>query len=385
MTPDEPNSIVGFDEDDHARFRRAFANSFSDKAFRDQAPVIESYISLFIDQLKTPTAGRSCKEKTVNLENWFNYLFFDISGDLSFGESFDCLKSSKAHLWVEISQDFGKGLALIASINRYPPVDRLLKYVIPKKVLQRSKEHRTMSAAKALKRLALVTDRPDFVTPTKKYNDEKGAMTEQEWQMNMTVIAFAASETMASALTATTRELVQNNGVMHRLTQEIRERFPAEAAITIASTHHLPYLNAVINEGLRLDPPVAIGVPRVVPGDGDIVCGRWVPGGTVVTYNQYSANRQAYNFRHPNSFIPERFLNPDLKTDNLAGFQPFQTGRHVCLGMKHAYAEMRVTLAKLLWNFDLRLKNEADRWDWGEQKTYILWVSDCSRVLYVVR
>jgi cytochrome P450 len=43
--------------------------------------------------------------------------------------------------------------------------------------------------------------------------------------------------------------------------------------------------------------------------------------------------------------------------------------------MKLAYAEMRLMLARLLWNFDIALANERDRWDWGVQKTYVLWVS----------
>lgn len=43
--------------------------------------------------------------------------------------------------------------------------------------------------------------------------------------------------------------------------------------------------------------------------------------------------------------------------------------------MKLAYAEMRVTLARLLFAFDISLASEKDRWDWGEQKTYIFWVS----------
>jgi cytochrome P450 len=375
MTPDEPNSIVGFDEEDHTRFRRAFANSFSDKSLRDQAPVVESYVDLFIDQLKITIAGPKREEKTVDLQRWFNYFTFDLSGDLSFGESFDCLKNGKAHSWVEIAQDFGKGLALIASINQYPPIDKLLRYIIPKKILQRSRDHREISSAKARKRLALDTNRPDFVTPTKKYNDHKGVLTPKEWEINMLVIAFAASETTASALTAIVRELVQHKGVLHRLQQEIRHTFEHEKDIAIASTGNLTYLNAVINEGLRLDPPVVIGVPRVAPVNGAMVCNRWVPGGTYVSYNQFAANRQSYNFRHPNSFIPERFLDPGLKGDNMASFQPFQMGRHVCIGAKLAYAEMRVVLARLLWSFDLKLVEDRDRWDWGEQKTYILWVS----------
>ncbi|WP_152722024.1 cytochrome P450, partial [Moraxella catarrhalis] len=41
----------------------------------------------------------------------------------------------------------------------------------------------------------------------------------------------------------------------------------------------LPYLNAVVNESLRIAPPVVIGVPRVVPAGGATICGRYVPAG----------------------------------------------------------------------------------------------------------
>lgn len=55
-------------------------------------------------------------------------------------------------------------------------------------------------------------------------------------------------------------------------------------------------------------------------------------------------------------------------------FQPFILGRHSCIGMNLAYAEMRVILARLLWAFDISLKNEQDRWDWGAQRIFIFWV-----------
>lgn len=270
---------MGYDEAAHSKFRRAFANSFSDKSLRDQSPVIEGYVELFIKQLRAISSGQRGKETAVDLEKWLHYLTFDISGDLSFGEPFDCLKNGKAHPWVDIAQDFGKGLALVASINTYPPIDKLLRYIIPKKVIQRMKDHREMSAAKAMKRLALDTQRPDFVTPTKKYSSNKIEISNQEWEINMAIMVFAASETVASALTAIVRELVQSRGVLHRLTQEVRSTFDTEKEITISSTGNLEYLNAVINEGLRLDPPSSISVPRIVPQGGDTICGQWVPGG----------------------------------------------------------------------------------------------------------
>jgi hypothetical protein len=52
--------------------------------------------------------------------------------------------------------------------------------------------------------------------------------------------------------------------------------------------------------------------------------------------------------------------------------------------MKLAYAMMRVILARFLYAFDVSLADEKDRWDWGDQKTYILWVSSTSKCCNLV-
>lgn len=60
----------------------------------------------------------------------------------------------------------------------------------------------------------------------------------------------------------------------------------------------------------------------------------------------------------------------------MESLRPFSTGRHNCIGMNLAIAEMRLVLTRLLWAFDLHLTDPTDRWDWGqEQNTYVLWVS----------
>ncbi|KAF1964787.1 benzoate 4-monooxygenase cytochrome P450 [Bimuria novae-zelandiae CBS 107.79] len=372
MSPDEPHSLMGYDEEAHARQRRAFANSFSDKSLRDQSPAIESYVDLFINQLKERTSGRHWSKQPIDLMQWFVFLMFDISADLSFGESFGSLNAGKPHPWVEIAQDFGKGLSLVASVNLYSPVDKLLRYVIPKHILQRQLDHRAMSAAYAKKRLAMGVNRPDWVSPAKKYDNAKDALSESEWALNMSILIFAGAETTSSALTAIVRYLAQNRGALHRVTEEVRSTFESEIDIKVASVGKLPYLNAVINESLRIAPPAVIAVPRIVPKGGATVCGQWVPGGIYVAYNQFSSNRQNHNFHLPNTFLPERFLDSD-STDNLASSQPFLTGRHTCIGKKLAWAELRLTLARLLYAFDVSLADDGDRWDWGQQNTYILW------------
>lgn len=273
QSPDDPLSIMSFDEGAHSRFRRAFANAFSDKSLKEQAPIVEGYVDLLVARLRSETS------QSVDLEQLLECMAFDVGSDLSFADSFDSLKSGKMHPWVEVAKGFGKGLALIASINQYPPVDRLLRNIIPKKVMEKMKDHAMMSSAMAQKRISMDTDRPDFVTPTKRYVDAKGGIEGKEWDINLMIMVFAGSETLASSLTAIFRELVQHPGALQRLTTEVRSTFASEAEITIDSTSQLSYVNAVINEGLRLDPPAVVTPPKVVPPGGDIVCGRFVPGG----------------------------------------------------------------------------------------------------------
>lgn len=84
------------------------------------------------------------------------------------------------------------------------------------------------------------------------------------------------------------------------------------------------------------------------------------------------------NFHLPNAFVPERWL-PTSTTDRTSPFykdargasQPFSLGPRGCLGKSLAYNEMRVMLARLLWNFDLQLCAESDKWN--RQLTYTLW------------
>jgi cytochrome P450 len=139
---------MGPNEEPHARFRKTLVHAFSDKSLKEQAPVIESHI----DQLVTNLPEFN-KDTAVNLVEWLDFTTFDIAGDLCFGESFYCLKNGKAHPWVEVFYDFGKGLALIATINFYPPMGQLLRLVILRKTVRRTTDHIAMNRTKMMKRL----------------------------------------------------------------------------------------------------------------------------------------------------------------------------------------------------------------------------------------
>ncbi len=272
-----PSLLHVQDEGAHARMRRVLAHSFTEKALRTQEPLIQSYVDLLIKRLRERTAENTHSEGTVlDIVQWYNYTTFDIIGDLGLGQSFDCLQQSTLHPWVAMIYNFFKVSTYLATVRFYPSIEFLLRKCIPKSALKMQRDHYQLVVDRVDRRMNLETQRDDFMSQLLKHNDKTG-MSVDEIRSTFNTLIVAGSETTATVLSGITNYLVQNTGVLQKLVQEIRGPFEEEKNITIGSLQTLAYLNAVIEEGLRLCPPVPAGLPRVVPAGGDTVCGQWLP------------------------------------------------------------------------------------------------------------
>lgn len=102
-------------------------------------------------------------------------------------------------------------------------------------------------------------------------------------------------------------------------------------------------------------PPLPLGLPRIVPGGGDTVDGRYIPGGvssaslknqgfersnidhqTIVNTNPFAASMSSSNFKDPWTFSPSRWLGENT-ADILDAAQPFSMGTRACLGRSYVY------------------------------------------------
>ncbi|KAM5344636.1 hypothetical protein ACJ41O_013171 [Fusarium nematophilum] len=82
--------------------------------------------------------------------------------------------------------------------------------------------------------------------------------------------------------------------------------------------------------------------------------------------------RSARHFKGPFAYHPERWLDDGaFASDNKDALQPFHIGPRNCLGRNLAYVEMRIIMARLLWNFDLKIAEESR--SWLDQKIYLFW------------
>ncbi|KAH6632811.1 cytochrome P450 [Chaetomium tenue] len=360
--------IVLANDNDHRRQRRLLSHAFSEKALRGQGDIIKHYIDLLITKL----TEQARSGEVVDIVRWYNFTTFDLIGDLAFGQPFGCIEGGGYHPWVAMIFDNIKLSVFSEALRRHPALNFLKSLLLPQKLVHSQKEHWALAEQTAQRRIASGNvSREDFMSYILRHNDEKG-MTPEEIVENANVLIIAGSETTATQLSGTTFYLLSNRDKYEKLVREIRGSFETEEDITLLAVNGLQYMNAVFEEGFRMYPPTPLTLSRRTPSKGEHIEGYWIPGDTAVGVPQWASYQSESNFRDANKFVPERWLgDPEYAHDVRGVLQPFSVGPRNCIGRNLAYVEMRLILARLLWNFDLELMPESR--NWSAQKIFTLW------------
>ena len=274
--------------DTHTRLRKTFINAFSDKALRDQSPIIESYAKLLILRLRREMTKRRGRE--IDMAKYYGYATLDIIADLTFGESFYGLEGNNEHSWILgffLGAKFG---SVRNSLSRFYPLDRVFGWCFLKLTAKNRATSWRVATEKITRRLNmgdLGSGRSDFITPVIGNVDvtKKTSITRKELNTNGLAVVIAGCQLTTVALATSTYLLCAYPETLKHLTHEIRSRFESDVDINVASTQGLPYLAAVIDETLRIHHPTPINLPRNVLPGGQMVHEDWIPGGVSVDYS----------------------------------------------------------------------------------------------------
>ncbi|KAI4595995.1 hypothetical protein KJ359_006287 [Pestalotiopsis sp. 9143b] len=361
-----PGIVAVRDLREHARQRKYLANAFSARALRGQEPIVRHYVDQFIIQ-----AGKLGAKggPGLDLEQAFSWLTFDIISDLTFGESLNAIASGRQHPWVSVISDSSFFTSVASLQRRIPLLKLVLPWVLPKDMPERAARHRSFTKEKTLKRIQMANelDRPDFFQHLLSKGGDEVHLEELIQQSNNLMVA--GSETTSNFLNFVSYQLLKDKRCMDELVREVRSAFQTPADITADRCSELPYLNAVIEEGLRIGPPVPFGPPRTSPGA--VVGGVYLPPGTTAAVDMWAVHHNPRYWKEPYAFRPERWIGDGLGDDKTA-FNPFLTGPRSCLGINLAYIEMRLTLTLLIFNYDWELVDE-DLDLWRDVRTHMFW------------
>lgn len=308
------DSIAGYvDDPTHSRQRRLLSHVFSERALLDQERIIVGHIDYFIRRLREerlPATGSGRESGKVDMRSWFNYLTFDITGDLMFAETFGCLENNELHPWIAVIFNTVKGIAFLSVINHFSVLRAVKEHVLPRLLQGAMQKHLQYSAKKADKRIAMGASRADFMGYIMKnglcdeqgvYRDNEQIMSRREIHANSFLYAtssfdrlssshiarrllmcysltIAGSETTATLLSGCLFYLCQNPLSMQETVDEIRSTFATDSHTQARECAKLDYLNAAIKEALRLYPPLVTNLPRITPAGGCVIDGHFVPG-----------------------------------------------------------------------------------------------------------
>ena len=167
---------------------------------------------------------------------------------------------------------------------------------------------------------------------------------------NIVTFITAGHETTANALTWALYLLSQAPDWRERAEAEADAAFDPAAPATL---DRCPVLRAVLDEAMRLYPPVAL-LSREAISD-DTILGQRVPAGTIVLIAPYVLHRHRALWDDPDAFDPSRFLGERRERIDRFAYIPFGAGPRVCIGMAFALQEAAIVLANLLraFRFDL--------------------------------
>ncbi|RDL29909.1 Uncharacterized protein BP5553_10536 [Venustampulla echinocandica] len=307
----------------HNRRRKLWEQAFSIKGFAtvfdlallaDVSIALREYeyrISELVNELVAQL--ESLKSQPVNASLWFNFYSFDVMGDLAFGQSFDMMKNQEQHFALKLLQ---AGMAPLGILTPIPWILVILRK-IPGAV-NGLKMFTKYIENQAEIRQKNVPTRPDITSWLLK--EEKGSKkaTERQrrWLYGDTgLMIVAGSDTASAVITHVFYHLAKDPKLVTKLREELKTSLPNDSK----------FLCAIINETLRLHPPVPSGVLRQTPSAGLMIKNTFIPSGVTISTPTWSLSRLESAFPKANEFLPERWTSAPELLKNKAAFIPFSS------------------------------------------------------------
>ncbi|KKP00744.1 benzoate 4-monooxygenase [Trichoderma harzianum] len=358
------------DRAEHTRKRKMVSHTFSVKSIVQFEPYIHQNLELFVKQMDrlvdtSQFKGQDGKkEARIDCLPWFNYLAFDVIGDLAFGAPFGMLEKGVDLAEVRDAPDsppiYAPAIEILnrrgevsATLGCFPALKPYAKY-LPDPFYSNG-----LAAIQNLAGIAIAcvkrridnppdVERKDLLARLMEGRDDKGEpLGREELTAEALTQLIAGSDTTSNSSCALLNYVVRTPGVLDKMQAELDAAIPKGVDVpTFEMVRDLPYLAAVINETLRHHSTSGIGLPRQVPPEspGVTICGEFFTAGTVLSVPTYTIHHSTEIWGpDAEDFNPDRWANVTQRQKD--AFIPFSHGPRACVGRNVAEMEMKLIAA----------------------------------------
>ena len=188
-----------------------------------------------------------------------------------------------------------------------------------------------------------------------RYEDSGKGMTDQQLLEESLILLIAGHETTANALAWSWYLLSQHPQMVDQIRKEIDEVLGHEE-LTFQILPRLKYLNAVLQEAMRLFPPAWI--TERIPINDDQFEGMILPKNRIIGIYIYGVHHAPEYWPDPEKFDPSRWMGDKKKNQIPFSYLPFGGGPRLCIGNNFAMMEMQLLMIRMIPRFDLQLSDE---------------------------
>ncbi len=338
---------VVFDAPPEQRRQALHNQALHDKFMRGHAATIADEVERMVE-----AAGNSGE---IDLLDWFAELTIYTSSACLIGKKF---RTELDRSFAELYHDLERGTDAIAYVDAYAPIESF----------------RRRDAARAgLVGLveAIIAKREAAGPPSDEDRDLLDVLIslrnpDGELRYNADTITgmfismmFAGHHTTSGTAAWTLIELLRHREHLAAVRAELDGLFADGGEVSYQALREMPRLQSAIKEALRLHPPLIL-LLRVAKQEFTVGEFRITPG-KLVAASPAISNRLAESFPDPDSFIPDRYLDPRQEDiDQRWNWIPFGAGKHRCIGAAFAMMQLKAIFSVLLRTWDLELAQPSD-------------------------
>ncbi|XP_036413079.1 cytochrome P450 3A27-like [Colossoma macropomum] len=346
-------------DDDWKRIRSVLSPSFTSGRLKEMFGIMKMHSSTLLKNLQKIAEQGG----TVEVKEVFGPYSMDVVTSTAFSVDIDSLNNPNDPFVTNVKKltlNFLSPVFLIAALFPFtmPLLEKMNFTFFPPAVtgfffaaLQKIKADRQDKDHKSrVDFLQLMIDSQRTDTGEDGKQTDKG-LSDHEILSQAMVFIFAGYETSSSTLSFFFYNLATNPEVLKKLQEEVDRTFPNEGPVQYDALMNLDYLEAALNESMRLY-PVIPRVERLCKKTVEIG-GLTIPKGTVVVIPTYVLHRDPEYWPDPDTLIPERFTKENKESIDPYMFMPFGAGPRNCIGMRFALLAMKLAIVETLQRFDV--------------------------------
>ncbi|XDV17067.1 hypothetical protein PO909_016512 [Leuciscus waleckii] len=302
-------SIV--EDDDWRRIRSLLSPSFTSGRVKEVRSAFQTHSKILVENLgKSATRGEN-----VDIKEFFGAYSMDVVTSTAFSVDIDSLNNPKDPFVTNIKKMLKFNFHFtISSVALFPFVIPVLEKInfsffqtsvtdFFYAALQKIKSERASNDQKKRVDFLQLMEHTEKGEASQMVNHKRGLSDHEILSQAMTFI-FAGYETSSSTLSLLFYNLATNPEAMKKLQEEIDETFPNKAPVDYEVVMNMDYLDAALNESLRLFPVIA-RLERVCKKMVEIN-GVIIPKDMVVMIPTFALHRDPDYWSDPESFKPER-------------------------------------------------------------------------------